>query len=224
MPLNANLMDKAANMFNNIKTSLYRNYGENPGKMLVHTGTLGWILSSLAQISAVVFNDKISPEQKIFLIPQEVGDAAANILSFYLVTSSIKNIASKLVSTGKLTTPAIKKFLEKNDLYKASKSGKRYIGNLNFDMKNLANFDEIAPDYKAFKNGVDVIASTAGSILSCNIITPILRNNYGAHQQKIYLAKMKQQEENRVKTPRGLSMNDYQTMVSSKYKSGGMKI
>ena len=74
-----------ANLFSNFKSSLYKNYGENPGKMLVHTGVLGWILSSLAQVSAVVFNDKISPEQKSFLIPQEIADAGINIASFYLM-------------------------------------------------------------------------------------------------------------------------------------------
>ena len=101
-------MTNLSSLFSNFKTTLYRNYGENPGKMLVHTGVLGWILSSLAQVSAIVLNDKISTEQKSFLIPQEIADAGINIISFYLITSSFKRIASKLVSTGKLTTVPIK--------------------------------------------------------------------------------------------------------------------
>lgn len=64
-------MKSPAKLFDEFKTVIYKNYGENPGKMLVHTGVLGWILSSLAQIAAVVFNDKISKEQKVFLIPQD---------------------------------------------------------------------------------------------------------------------------------------------------------
>ena len=77
----------SSNLFSKFKTTLYKNYGENPGNMLVHTGVLGWILSSLAQVSAVVFNDQIPKEQKSFLIPQEIADAAVNIISFYVITS-----------------------------------------------------------------------------------------------------------------------------------------
>ena len=101
-------MKPPSQLFSDFKTVMYKNYGENPGKMLVHTGVLGWILSALAQISAVVFNDKISPEQKMFLIPQEIADAVINIVSFYTITSTFKIVAFKLVSTGKLTTKPIK--------------------------------------------------------------------------------------------------------------------
>ena len=76
-----------ANLFSNFKNMMYKNYGENPGTMLVHTGVLGWILSAMAQVSAVVFNDKISKEQKSFLIPQEIADAAINIISFYVINT-----------------------------------------------------------------------------------------------------------------------------------------
>ena len=168
-------MKSPSNLFSDFKTVMYRNYGENPGKMLVHTGVLGWILSSLAQVSAVVFNDKISPQQKSFLIPQEAADAAINILSFYVITSSFKNLASKLVSTGKLTTKPIKEGLLKIGIRPAD------IGKFNF---NIDNIPHVKKDYKPFKNGVDVIASTIGSIISCNIVTPVLRNQYASKKQK----------------------------------------
>ena len=166
-------MKPPSQLFSDFKTVMYKNYGENPGKMLVHTGVLGWILSALAQISAVVFNDKISPEQKMFLIPQEIADAVINIVSFYTITSTFKNVASKLVSTGKLTTKPIKEFLKKQGV-----NSKEHIGKLNFSIENMANFQDIKGEYKPFKNGVDVVASTVGSIISCNIVTPILRNEY----------------------------------------------
>lgn len=194
-----------ANLFSNFKTALYKNYGENPGKMLVHTGVLGWILSSLAQVSAVVFNDKISPEQKSFLIPQEIADAAVNILSFYVITSSFKNIASKLVSTGKLTTKGIKKALSQEDAKK--------LGKFDFNIGELKNVPE---GYKPFKNGVDVVASTVGSIISCNIVTPILRNQYASKKQKQALARMNNTGSQLV-APRGISMEQYQKMVSAKH-------
>ena len=121
-----------ANLFSNFKSVMYKNYGENPGKMLVHTGVLGWILSAMAQVSAVVFNDKISKEQKSFLIPQEMADAAINIISFYVITSSFKNLASKLVSTGKLSTSKIRNYIKSKVANPAE-----YIGKLKVIIKLL---------------------------------------------------------------------------------------
>lgn len=209
-------MKSPSNLFSDFKTVMYRNYGENPGKMLVHTGVLGWILSSLAQVSAVVFNDKISPQQKSFLIPQEAADAAINILSFYVITSSFKNLASKLVSTGKLTTKPIKEGLLKIGIRPAD------IGKFNF---NIDNIPHVKKDYKPFKNGVDVIASTIGSIISCNIVTPVLRNQYASKKQKEAIAYMnvnKQQQE--LKAPKGITMADYQKLSAIKYSGGSLKI
>lgn len=199
------------NLFSSFKTALYKNYGENPGKMLVHTGVLGWILSSLAQISAVVFNDKISPEQKSFLIPQEMADAGINILSFYLITSSFKNLASKLVSCGKLTTKSIKSALTPEQVKK--------LGNYDFNIGELSN---VPKDYKPFKNGVDVIASTIGSIISCNYVTPILRNQYASKKQKQVIAHMNKNMQ--LAPPRGISMEQYQKLAHIKYSSSGLKV
>ena len=213
-------MKSPANLFSDFKTSMYKNYGENPGKMLVHTGVLGWILSSLAQVSAVVFNDKISPEQKSFLIPQEIADAAINILSFYVITSTFKNAASKLVSSGKLTTKPIREFLTKQGV-----NSNEHIGKLNFNIEKMANFSDIKGDYKPFKNGVDVVASTIGSIISCNIVTPILRNQYASKRQKQTLAKMNRLDNGvELKSPRGISMDTYIKMSANKYSLGSLKI
>lgn len=206
-------MKPLSNLFSDFKTVMYRNYGENPGKMLVHTGVLGWILSSLAQISAVVFNDKISPEQKSFLIPQEAADAAINILSFYVITSSFKSFASKLVSTGKLTTKPIKEGLLKIGIRPSD------IGSYKL---NIDNIPHVKKDYKPFKNGVDVIASTIGSIISCNIVTPVLRNKYASKKQKQAIAVMNQNKN--IKAPRGISLADYQKMAAMKYSGSSLKI
>ncbi|MBO6086845.1 hypothetical protein J6P92_00670 [bacterium] len=203
-------------LFSNFKSTMYKNYGEHPGKMLVHTGVLGWILSSLAQVSAVFFNDKISAKEKSFLIPQEIADAGFNIVSFYLITSSFKQIASKLVSTGKLTTKPIKSFLTKNGYNKN-------IGKVDFNIEKLSDFKDIKSEYRPFKNGVDVIASIIGSIISCNIVTPLLRNNYASKQQKKALAKMNYQQK-QLQAPRGISINDYQKMSAMKYSNGSLKV
>lgn len=216
----SNFTDVLSKQFMNIKDYLYKNYGEAPGKMLVHTGVLGWILSSAAQVTAVVFNDKILPKEKLFLIPQECADAGVNILSFYLVTNTCKNIGSKLVSTGKLATPKIRKFIETHHLTDD-------IGKLTTDIQKGMSGD-IKTHYTEFKNGVDVISSTAGSILSCNIITPILRNHYAAKKQKEILDKksaIKSQEIQPYSTLyKPLNMLAYQQKIASNYSKGNLKI
>lgn len=213
----------ASKKFGIFKNVILEKYGEQPGKMLVHTGVLGWILSSAAQIGAVVFNDKISPEQKVFLIPQEIADAAVNIVSFYAITNSVKVIASKLVKTGKLTTPAIMDYLKKTGLKMPKKAGDvSPIGKWDFDITKLANFDEIAPKFKPFKNGVDVGASLLGSIISCNLVTPIVRNEYASQRQKTMLAQMHDKQQKNLEVPRGITMAQYQQRVYA--KSSGLKV
>ena len=201
--------------FNNFKNTVLTKFGPNPANMLIWTGVLGWFLSSAAQVVAIAFNDKIPKEQKAFLIPQEIGDGAVNVLSFLVVTSAVKGFASKLVSSGKLTTPAIKKFLQKTGLH--SKNG---LGNTRFDISKLANFEQIKDEYVKFKNGVDVIGMTAGSILSCNIITPIVRNKIAANRQRATIEKNQIEQNERYSYPRGISMDDYINRAGTKYSSG----
>ena len=168
---------------------IFKAYGESPGSMLVHTGAIGWVLSSAAQISAVIMNNKLSPEQKMFLIPQEAGDAAVNIISFYTLTNGIKHIGSKLTKSAKIRSAAIEKLLEDRGLilHKGQKraAGKVYAGDWDFDITKLRNYRfDIAPTFKPFNNGAEVIAGLSGSILSCNIVTPILRNLYASKKQQ----------------------------------------
>lgn len=167
-----------------IKDYIYKKYGQESGKMIVHAGVITWATSSLAQIAAVAFNDKIPSEQKKFLVPQEIADGVINIATFYLVTNSLKNIAGRLVSTGKWSTKAIRNFVEKNPKFKI-KMGSMET-NLNKTFKENKEFHDC---YDTFKGGMEMMASTIGSVASCNLVTPIIRNSWGAKQQKISIAK-----------------------------------
>ena len=42
-------MKSPAKLFDEFKTVIYKNYGENPGKMLVHTGVLGLSLIHISE-------------------------------------------------------------------------------------------------------------------------------------------------------------------------------
>lgn len=222
-------MMNPSKMFNNFKNTILTKYGPNPAKMLIYTGVLGWFLSSAAQVVAIAVNDKIPKEQKMFLIPQEIGDGAVNVVSFFLVTSVIKNFASRLVSSGKLATPKIRKFLTDSGINIRTKKGWKVLSNFDFskfNIKNMMNFSQIKDEYNSFKNGVDVIGMTVGSILSCNIITPVLRNKIAANRQQKILARMNAIDSEKVNYPRGISMDTYQKYAALKYSvpSSSLKI
>ena len=203
---------------NKTLSNIYKNYGENPGEMLLHTGTIGWILSCLAQVGAIITNDKIAPEQKTFLIPQELGDGLINIISFYVLTSSVKNLCSKAVLNGKIANKAIKNYLTKNKLEKN-------IGKIDFDIKKTANFSDVKDEFISFKNGVDILASTAGSVLSCNIVTPILRNEFASREQKsanqILNTKKEEDMTKHSNLYNQVTMGQFQQKI---YRNSGMKI
>ena len=159
-------------------------FRKDASKMLIWTGVAGWTLSSLAQITAVVFNPKLSKEQKSFLIPQEFADAAVNIGSFFIFTQSAKKLVSKLFSTGKLAPQKVRAHFNKHkDIY-----GKK-IGKLDFDIDDIIKKGEFPPknEYWACKNYGTAVATVSAGIVSSNIITPIIRNNMASKMQKNYI-------------------------------------
>lgn len=214
----------SASLFKGVNDYIARHYGENPGKMLIHTGVIGWVLSSAAQVAAIVINDKIPKEQKMFLVPQEMSDAAVNIASFYLITQSFKSVATKLVKTGKWAPKVLRDFLNNNKL--ADK-----VGKADFNVfKDVQLPKETQSQLNSFNDGVDLVATTVGSILSCNIVTPLLRNEIAAHGQKRGIQRMNDKitqpaasqktafEKNMAR------MNDFQTIAYNKYSSGSLKV
>ena len=64
--------------FEKMLESFYNSIKKDSARMLIYTGAAGWTLSSLAQVCGILFNPEISNEQKSFLIPQELADAAVN--------------------------------------------------------------------------------------------------------------------------------------------------
>lgn len=163
---------------------VYKNFKNSTATMLVVTGTIGWGLSSLAQICAVLSNPKISPEQKSFLVPQEFADAVVNIGAFFLITQATKKIISKLASTGKIAPANVRAFLNKNkDLY-GDKVGKLSL-DLDEVLKNQPKFPK--KSYYSYKNYVTTMGTIGASIFSANIVTPIVRNSMASYTQNKYL-------------------------------------
>jgi len=163
---------------------VYRNFKKNTATMLVVTGTIGWGLSSLAQIGAVLLNPKLSREQKSFLVPQEFADAAVNISAFFLITQATKKLISKLASTGKIAPSKVRLFLDKNKNLYGNNTGKLSL-DLDEVLKNEPKFPK--DSYYAYKNYATTMGTIGASIFSTNIVTPIVRNYMASDMQKKYL-------------------------------------
>ena len=170
-------MNNFNTLWKNFKNLIYKKYGQESGTMLVHAGVLTWITASASQVIAVALNKQVPSDQKKFLIPQEIADGALNVLAFYLITNSLKNVSSKLVSTGKWSTKEIRDFVSK-------KAPDIKLGDLATDLSKRfredANFHNC---YDNFKGGADMIGATVGSVVACNAIVPVLRNKWGSKKQ-----------------------------------------
>jgi hypothetical protein len=210
-----------------INDKIMAKFGTDTGKMLIHTGVIGWILSSLAQVTAIVINDKIPTEQKMFLVPQEMADALVNIVSFYAVTQTFNSVAKKLVTSGKWLPKTVK------DVLVAKGLGEK-LGKKGFDVLTHGGLSgETLKNFNSFKTGIDVGATTLGSVLSCNIITPLLRNVIAANRQQDAIARMNKKnsttEISNTKTSKVYlpkpSMNSFQAASALAYSpSTGLKI
>lgn len=204
-------------LFKAFKNYMAENYGHNHGKMLIHTGVVGWVLSAAAQVVAIVTNDEISNKQKMYLIPQELADAAVNIASFYLVTQSFKSVTSKLLNRGKLLRKPIRNFLEENKI--------QNVGQKGFDVLRDGKLTpEVKKDFLKFRDGVDFMATTAGSVLSCNILTPIIRNEIATNKQKSHMTKYSQYIDDGKPTFSGKNYLPKPTMQTFQTQATGLKI
>lgn len=177
------------NFFQKNLNWIYENFKKDTSKMLIVTGTLGWALSSLAQSIAVLANPKISNEKKSFLLPQEFMDALVNVGGFFCFTMLTKKCIAKMAKTGKITTKTVRDFLDTNPEYK-NKVGKLDF-NLDDVLKDRPELAKINESYESYKNFVTTMGTVGASVLSCNIITPLIRNITASNVQKTYIDMQK---------------------------------
>ena len=103
-----------ANMFQKPLKWIYEKFSKDTSKMIIWTGSIGWALSSFAQMLGIVINSKISDKDKSFLLPQEFWDAVANITLFLCVTNIAKRGVAKLFKTGKIAPENVRNYIKKN--------------------------------------------------------------------------------------------------------------
>ncbi|MCQ2754127.1 MAG: hypothetical protein MJ231_03665 [bacterium] len=213
------------NPFEFAKEFIFKHYHQDTAKMLIWTGVTGYVLSSAAQVCAILFNSKIDDKTKSFLLPQECMDALANIVTFVSVTTLTKHGVAKLYQTGKWAPKSVKKCLEsipkfKNDIGKL---------NLNLDKELVAaklpeKFKDVPEIYKACKSKGTTVATILAGIVSSSIITPLIRNKLASKAQKNFINYKKEtspkiEEKQPQPTFKSLHYDLYQA-----HSSSGLKI
>lgn len=176
------------NAFNSLLNRSWQKWADEPADMLLVTGALGWILSSFAQVAGIVLNKDIDKEKKLFLIPQEILDGVVNVLLFWSITRYTGDFGKKLIDHGKVVFNTGKKFLEKHKIDVKSLTAENNLFKL---IKEKGSADEIASFTKGRK-GFGLATNILGSIVACNIVTPIVRNYLGGIYQKHSIDHQKQ--------------------------------
>lgn len=207
------------------KDLIFTKFSQNPGKMMAYAVTLSMATSCFAQVLSVMFNKKIDKKQKKFLIPQEIADGVINTISSLFVIGTMAAVGKKLVSTGKWSNAAIRNIVEKEakdvkmgDI--ATNLEKTFI-----DKNNEKVLEDFYHVYDSFKNGIATIATTIGAVISCNIVTPILRNAYAAGQQKKSIEKQQLKNPATIASVNSQNDSNYRRMYTLPMNNGGsMKI
>lgn len=187
-------MHNACLMLKRNLVSLCTKGAEDPAKFLKFTAALGWVLSCMAQVGAIVINDKIPTKEKKFLIPQEITDGIVNVSLFWFVTSKAESLGKIAVLSGRVMTDTIAK-VDKKLLQKGAKltlnSNPKELTSLYNEMR--ANINEVCPAglkrFESFYKGFGTMVSLAGSVIAGNILTPIVRNKLAAVSQKSMASK-----------------------------------
>lgn len=188
----------------NIAEFVYKHLEKGSGAMILMTSMLGIAMSSVAQTFAILLNDKYSIPQKAFMAPQELTEGCITVLSMFLITKPIQKITKKYTKMGKILSKDLMEYAEKNNLL--SERGK-----LNFDfgdsikgiingieksdkfirsseadkVKMLSVHKDALHSFQSIEDTTSAITTTAGSILSTALISPLLRNYSASYYQKI---------------------------------------
>ncbi len=157
--------------------------------LLKTTMTAGWGLSCLGQVGAIALNDKVPGKEKKFLIPQEILDGIINVSLFWLCTSKAENFGKLATLSGRMLTKGLSK-LDKSifkfaDKLNLNSSGAEFKSTLENITKQIGKVDpKQAKEFTKFYNASGVVAGLTGSVLSCSIFTPFVRNKLAAIFQK----------------------------------------
>ena len=187
----------------NMSEKIYEHFNESSGKMLLTTGVIGILASSLAQSVAILLNNKYSSSQKGFMIPQELTEGLITVFSMFFITKPIQKISSKMIKSGKILSKEMSNILKEHGL--AEKRGSRNfdfetsINEIITKIKNtdtfikasdvekqnmISKYEHILDDFAILADSTSAYATTGGAMLSTVLIAPHLRNFVASKYQK----------------------------------------
>lgn len=211
-------------MKNALMKFLYRT-SESATVPLIVLGAFGWFVSMFAQMAGIKSNKKLSEDKKKFLLAQEKNEGICNIGLYVLFTSTLASVSESLYKKGKILSAETKKildtFADKNglssidDVFKNAKKAKKSVVDY---IKSVDKNIDITPFTR--KSGLGVAATIVASILSCNIVTPIIKNKMAYHALKKQEAKIPKQPI----TTKPQVYNTPQVFQNSKAFSGILKV
>lgn len=99
--------------FQGMLDRMCKSYAGDSGKMLLHMGALGWLLSTASQLFMVAKSKHIEQDKKRFLLWQEALDGVVNVGLYYTLTDFAKRGSDWIVENRRMpksTIEAAKKF------------------------------------------------------------------------------------------------------------------
>lgn len=188
---------------NKLVNKIYSTFEKDSGNMILATSSLGLVMSCVAQVAAIIVNDKYSVSQKAFMIPQELSEGAISVCSLLITTLFVQNAAKKYVESGKLLTKDLNTYLKKNNLktkrgvadFSISAEIKRITGEIKSGDKFVKSSEaQKTAMLKEHQNALisleqtmdatSAITTTAGSVISTALFVPLIRNFVASKYQK----------------------------------------
>ena len=156
---------------------------------LKNIAVIGWILSSLAQTCAVIFNDKIPSKEKRFLVPQEIFDGLANATLFWFITSKATDFGKKLILKKIVLPKSLVNVM--NDFTTKAKDIPKLKEKFLAHIKKYGTKENLKTAEMSIE-GMGVLSGITGAIFANNIITPIVRNKLAGICQKKEMDRVKE--------------------------------
>ena len=180
-------MNRLGNFCQNIFNKFCQQGITDRANFLKNIAVIGWVLSSLAQTTALILNDKIPSKEKKFLIPQEIYDGLANITLFWFITSKATDFGKKLVLKKIVMPKSLTKILDN-----FTPKGKNILQLKENFLAHISKFGT-AKDLKIANKAIDgmgVLAGITGAVIANNIVTPLVRNKLAGIYQKKQVNKI----------------------------------
>lgn len=171
----------------------------NNANFLFITAAIGWILASAAQTFGIIQNKEIPDEEKKFLVPQEIMDGTANIGMYALVTTRLMKGAEKLA--------------------KPSKGNKEPFIRLKDAKGNVLSYAKNRGEYAKMGRNLRTGAAILGGVVSTCILTPIVRNAFGAYVKKRVHIKNETMPEGQKKNPENYTPTRTQPYFTKTYNT-----